>query len=104
MDGTRDRSIPIGWHEDETIGSRRWLAGLQSVNTFNQPPSVLRHQQYSTVVHSFNDYATALESAACEATFTVTRAAKSCSAHPQQNHGERCGERMDFSVETPIVK
>jgi len=63
MDGTRDRSTPIGRQEDETIGSRRWLAGLQSKTTFDQPPFALRHQQqYNTVIHSFNDHVAALDS------------------------------------------
>lgn len=103
VDGTRDRSVPIGRQEDETIGSRRWLAGLQSVNTFNQPPSTLRHQQYFTVISSFNDHATALQSSVRESTFKVTRTTESCPACPQQNHGEWCGEGMNFSVETPIT-
>jgi hypothetical protein len=57
VDGTRDRSTPIGWHEDETIGSRRWLAGLQSKSTFYQPPLTLRHQQYYIVIHGIELHA-----------------------------------------------
>jgi hypothetical protein len=45
VDGTRHGVTPIGRHEVETIGSRRWLAGLQSNNTFYQPPSTLHHQR-----------------------------------------------------------